>query len=133
MITIGSSKFREKLNAKVDEEADKARLLVVGDVGRIEEYRRAYEQAITYRAVGYTGTPGDCIMADADSKRRTPQEAADSIIEMGDNWYMALDAIRRARLTAKEDIERAAAAPAAQQVYTAFEDTLRLILSTIIQ
>lgn len=98
----------EELCAKIDSEADAARLKIAGDPLRVVEYQRAETEAKTFAAVGYTGTVPPTVESWADAKGWTAQEATDDILRASAAWNDALYAFRGIRLKGKEAVKAAA-------------------------
>lgn len=115
----------------VDQQADAARLIVVGDPVRIKEYERAEQQARAFRADGYSGDVPASVECWAAAKGWSAQHAADDILAASVRWYAALDAIRALRLAAKEDIKRAAANSAADAILANFSTALTTALQAV--
>lgn len=74
-----------------------------------EEYRRAYEDALAYKAIGYSGGVPASVQSWATVAGLTAQQAADDIILTRDGYMALLDAIRDIRLTGKAMIDVATA------------------------
>lgn len=72
-----------------------------------EEYRRAYDEAVQFKAANYTGNVPSSIQVWASLKDQTPEWAADDIIATGTQYYSVLDQVRAERLTAKFNIDAA--------------------------
>ena len=66
-----------------------------------EEYRRAYEDAMIYKAAGYTGAMPNSVKSWKDVSGMTPKAAADDIIASRDGYMALLDVIRDMRLKGK--------------------------------
>jgi hypothetical protein len=97
--------------SQIDGLAEVARMEVISRQTNMPEYVRAESQARAFKASGY---PSDdvppSVSSWADAKYRdgwTMQQAADDIIATADAWYGLLDAIRKLRLCAKEDVRHA--------------------------
>jgi hypothetical protein len=95
----------------IDGAAEVARMEVISKQTNMPEYVRAEAQARAFKAAGY---PADNVPSSveswAEAKHRdnwTAQQAADDIIATADAWYGLLDAIRKLRLCAKEDVRHA--------------------------
>lgn len=73
-----------------------------------EEYRRAYEDALTYKAAGYTGTVPLSVKSWKDVSGMTNKAAADDIIATRDSYMALLDAVRTIRLSGKAAVDAAA-------------------------
>lgn len=72
-----------------------------------EEYRRAYEDALAYKAIGYTGGVPASVQSWATVAGLTAQQAADDIIATRDGFMALLDAIRTIRLNGKAAVDAA--------------------------
>lgn len=97
----------EELCAKIDAEADAARLKIAGDPLRVVEYQRAEAEATAYAAAGYTGTVPRTVEDWAEAKGWTAQEATDDILRASAAWNAALYAFRGIRLKGKEAVKAA--------------------------
>ncbi|WP_447902764.1 hypothetical protein [Pseudomonas serbica] len=102
--------------AQIDQAADSARGLVVGDPLRAQEHDRAAAEARTFAAGGYAGEMPAYVKAWADAASLDPQAAADSILVEADAWQAALLAIRTIRLKGKQDALKAVSHEAAEVV-----------------
>lgn len=98
----------EELCAKIDAEADAARLKIAGDSLRVAEYQRAEAEAKAFAAAGYTGTVPRTVDDWAEAKGWTAQDAADDILRASAAWNDALYAFRGIRLKGKEAVKAAA-------------------------
>lgn len=130
-ITFENSQVLTGYLDHIDSLADRARLAVVGNAVRVEEYRRAFEQAKAYQDAGYTGDVGSNVQAWADAKEWTAQQAAEDILAAAARWYGALDAIRAKRLKAKEDVRKATTTDSAATIANAFRVELDLMMQGV--
>lgn len=120
-ITLTGTSFRDSLIKKIDKKGDVARLLVVGDAARVEEYKMAKEHADIFMA---TGEAKSGVASWAVAKGWTNQQAAEDILAASARWYGALEGIRALRLQAKEDIRNATSKAQAEAVVATFEATI---------
>ncbi|MEZ0190757.1 phage tail protein [Ralstonia solanacearum] len=100
--------LKQRLCDQLDAAADAVRLAVVGDPLRAVEYQRASDEALAYRAAGYSGGVPPSVQSAVDAKGETAQQAADAILTMHAAWNAALYDIRTLRLKGKEAIRSAA-------------------------
>jgi len=113
----------------IDAEADAIRRGVLG--ARATEYQRAYDQATAFKAAAYSGPVPSSVQSWADAKAAagwTVQQCCDDILATGDAWLAAQDAIRAARLLAKEQVRAAvdqAGVDAAMATWAAVADIIR--------
>lgn len=77
-----------------------------------EEYRRAYEDALTFQTAGFTGRVPLSIQVWATVAGITPQASAEEIIAARNGYMALLDAIRSIRLIGKAEVEAAATSDA---------------------
>lgn len=95
--------------ARVNNAAGAARLrFVTNSPYQQTEYDLTYEEALAYRADGYTGDVPAMVQAEADAQRITARQATDFIIATADGWRAAAAAIKRIRRVAIVAIEAAA-------------------------
>lgn len=100
--------IRADLCARIDHEADAARLKIAGDPLRVIEYQKAEEEAAAYKAAGYTGTVPPMVLSWAEAKGWTAQQATDDILTVAAAWRQALYSLRDIRLKGKESVKTAA-------------------------
>ncbi|MDC6179546.1 hypothetical protein [Ralstonia solanacearum] len=100
--------LKQRLCDQLDAAADAVRLAVVGNPLRAVEYQRASDEALAYRAAGYSGGVPPSVQSAVDAKGETAQQAADAILTMHAAWNAALYDIRTLRLKGKEAIRSAA-------------------------
>ncbi|MDD2059064.1 hypothetical protein N5D52_20725 [Pseudomonas sp. GD03860] len=92
---------------QIDEAADAARVVVLGDPLRALEYECAASEAKNFAAVSYSGEMPPSVKSWAEAAGLEPQAATDSIIAKADAWSAALYSIRDARLKGKHAVARA--------------------------
>lgn len=97
----------EKLSACLSIDADADAIYGAVQGNRIEEYRTAEAEALTYRAAGYAGTVPPSVAGWASAKGWTATQAADDILATAAAWRGAQAAIRAARLARKEQVRAA--------------------------
>lgn len=108
----------------IDAAADAAYTRLAGSAGRVAEYERAYAEAVAFKDAGYTGAAGPAVVAWAEAKGWSSQQATDDIIAAKVAFDSALYGIRNIRLKGKEavrsaagvDAKTAAAAAACEQL-----------------
>lgn len=101
--------IKEQFKAQIDAACGaKRESLVSGGSYIAEEYRRAYEDALAYKAAGYTGTVPASVASWKTVSGMTNKAAADDIIATRDGYMSLLDAIRDIRLTGKAAVDAAA-------------------------
>jgi hypothetical protein len=86
----------------IDADVDSIYGLVAGN--RATEYALAEEDALAYKAAGYTGTVPGSVQAWAAAKGWTPTQSADDILLTAAQWRGAQGTIRASRLLRKEQI-----------------------------
>ena len=121
----------DELCAKIDAEADAARLKIAGDPLRMVEYERADAEAKAFAAVGYTGDVPLSVADWAEAKGWTAQEATDDILRASAAWNAALYAIRGIRLKGKEAVRNALEADRQETANVAIEQ-INLILTQVV-
>lgn len=107
---LGTSLPEIKAVAKdqIDQACGSKRAVAVSSGAHIEEeYRRAYEDALAYKATGYTGAAPASVQSWATVASLTAKQAADDIILTRDGYMALLDAIRDIRLTGKAMVDAA--------------------------
>lgn len=93
--------FLKKVDADVD-------LIYAAKIGnRGPEYDQTRDDAIAFKAAGYTGDVPSSIQSWATAKNWTAQQAADDILATAAYWAQARDIIRQYRLAAKESARNA--------------------------
>lgn len=97
--------IKADLCARIDREADAARLKIAGDPLRVIEYQKAEEEAAAYKAAGYTGTVPPMVLSWAEAKGWTSQQATDDILAVAAAWRQALYSLRDIRLKGKESVK----------------------------
>lgn len=103
-----SEAITDEFCARIDAEADAARLKIAGDPLRVIEYQRAEAEAKAYAAAGYTGPVPRSVSDWAEAKGWTAQEATDDILRASAAWNDALYAFRGIRLKGKEAVKAVA-------------------------
>ncbi len=92
----------------IDTAAGEARNRIVSDSSLIEvEYQRTYDQATLFINNNYTGAVPQAVKSHAEAYGVSDQVAAETIKQIGDNWYTTLDIIRDLRLKGKQATENA--------------------------
>lgn len=98
---------------QIDQACGAARAAVVSQGDYIsEEYRRAYEDALAYKAAGYTGAVPSSVQSWKDASGMTNKAAADDIIATRDGYMALLDVVRAIRLSGKAAVDAAATSDA---------------------
>lgn len=120
----------ENLCAAVDTAADAARRAVAGDPLRAVEYDRARLAAEQFAAADYQGEVPAMVAAWAINGR-TPQQAADSILNEAAAYTNALERLRTARLAAKEQIRALMAANQVEQAEHVANQTIAAIEAAV--
>ena len=121
--------LRSSLCQQVDDAADVARRAVVGDPLRAVEYERAAAEARAFTDAGYQGTVPPMVAAWAISGR-TPQQAAEDILNEAAQYNGALVQLRTTRLQGKELIRAAMAADDIGQAQDIAAETVAAIEAT---
>jgi hypothetical protein len=114
----------------VDTAADNARSKVAGDPLRAVEYDRARIEAEQFAAANYQGTVPPMVAAWAINGR-TPQQAADSILQEAAQYTAALVQLRTVRLNAKELIRTAMAAGNVEHAQDIADETIASIEAAV--
>lgn len=114
----------------VDTAADAARAAVAGDALRAVEYDRARIEAEQFASANYQGTLPPMVAAWAINGR-TPQQAADSILQEAAQYTAALVQLRTVRLNAKELIRNAMAAGQVEQAQDIAAETIASIEAAV--
>jgi hypothetical protein len=114
----------------VDDAADKARRLVVGDTLRAIEYQRAADQAAAFQAAGYQGPVPSMVAAWAVGGR-TPQQAAEDILREAAQYNGALELLRTTRLQAKVLIRKLMAVGNIEQAQDIAAETIASIEAAV--
>ncbi|WP_313209663.1 phage tail protein [Stutzerimonas nitrititolerans] len=94
----------EQLLTRIDTAADTARARVAGDPLRAVEYDLARLEAQAYAEAGYPADAVPRTVAAWAINRRSPQQAADSILVEAAAYTDALYLLREIRLRAKEEV-----------------------------
>lgn len=119
-----------QLHAQVDTAADAARRAVAGDPLRAVEYDHARIEAEQYAAAGYQGTVPPMVAAWAINGR-TPQQAAESILQEAAQYTAALVQLRTVRLQAKEQIRALMGTGEVEQAQQLTEQTIASIQAAV--
>jgi hypothetical protein len=120
-----------KLAEKVDILADAYRdRLVSANVGKMQEYIWAGDEAQKWKDTGYVGDAPPAVQIWADAKQWDAQTAAENIITTGAQWRMAMTLIRN-RLKYREDIKRVTSKAQADQLYNTFAQALETALGPL--
>lgn len=90
----------------IDSDIDALIFRVIGN--RAQEYLQAEAQAQSFKDRGYPEDVPEFVASDAAAFNRTPQEAADAILEQAAAWRGALGKMRRERLFHKQEVLRCA-------------------------
>jgi len=123
--------IKADLCARIDREADAARLKIAGDPLRVVEYQQAETEAAAYKAAGYTGTVPPSVQSWAEAKGWTAQQAADDILTVAAGWRQALYVLRDIRLKGKEAIRAGADEAAANAAADAASGQIKAVLSAV--
>lgn len=116
---------RQVAAMQIDQAADAARGLAVGDPLRAQEHERAASEAHVFAIGGYVGDMPPYVKAWADATGMEPKAATDSILTEADAWNAALLAIRTFRLKGKQDVLKAVSHEAAEVVADAVIAAIR--------
>jgi hypothetical protein len=92
---------REEMIIRIDEVADVQRKAIAGDPVRMFEYTFARDEAAAYKNGGCVGEPPMTVKSWADAKGWTYQEACDDILRAAAQFTIAMQYIRKFRLTGK--------------------------------
>ena len=103
---------------KIDADTDAIYGAILGN--RAEEYTSASDDAVAYKAAGYTGTVPPGVQSWATAKGWTATKAADDILATTTAWVNAQNAIRATRLARKEQVRAATDAAGISTVMTAW-------------
>lgn len=114
----------------IDSAADTARRAVAGDALRAVEYDRARIEAEQFAAADYQGEVPPMVAAWAINGR-TPQQAADSILQEAGQYTNALVYLRTVRLQAKELVRQAMAAGQVEQAQDIAAETIASIEAAV--
>lgn len=123
--------IKAALCARIDAEADAARLKIAGDPLRVVEYERAATEAAEFKAAGYTGTVPPTVLSWAEAKALTAQAAADDILTVSALWNQALYALRDIRLKGKESTKATTTEAAANMAADAASDQIAAVLAAL--
>ena len=121
----------ERLCAKVDAAADKARTALAGDPLKAMEYAQAAVDAQAYKDAGYPKKDVPLAVAAWVVKGRTAKQAADQILAKATKIHEALLSLRVLRLKAKEQIKVQAAKGKIDLARNASEDAIAAIRQTV--
>lgn len=114
----------------VDTAADRARAAVAGDPLRAVEYDRARIEAEQFAAAQYQGEVPPMVGAWAINGR-TPQQAAESILQEAAQYTAALVQLRTVRLQAKEQIRALMTADEVEQAQQLAAQTIAAIEAAV--
>lgn len=120
----------EELCQQIDTAADRARRAVAGDPLRAVEYDRARIEAEQFAAANYQGEVPPMVAAWAINGR-TPQQAAESILQEAAQYTAALVQLRTVRLQAKEQIRALMAANQVEQAQQLAAQTIAAIEAAV--
>ncbi len=123
--------IKADLCARIDHEADAARLKIAGDPLRVIEYQKAEEEAAAYKAAGYTGTVPPMVLSWAEAKGWTSQQATDDILAVAAAWRQALYSLRDIRLKGKESTKATTTESAANTAADAASDQIAAVLAAL--
>lgn len=119
------------LSLRIDTAADQARRAVAGDALRAVEYDRARIEAEAFAAGGYVGDVPPMVAAWAINGR-TPQQAADSILQEAAQYTAALVQLRTVRLNAKEQIRTAMTSGQVKKAQDIAAETIAAIEAAVV-
>jgi hypothetical protein len=122
--------YLEGLAKEVDRLADEARLLLIGNVGRMEEYRWANDEATQWASVNFDGDTPTSVAIWAEAKEWTPIASANDILLTAIQWERARAFIRR-RLVFREQIKKATTKADADAILQQFKMQLNYLLQGI--
>lgn len=120
----------QMLLMQIDGAADNARRAVAGDPLRAVEYDRAASEAQAFAAADYQGEVPPMVAAWAINGR-TPQQAAESILQEAAQYTAALVQLRTVRLQAKEQIRALMAADQLEQAQQLAAQTIAAIEAAV--
>lgn len=92
---------------QIDQSADLARRLVLGDTLRALEYQTAAQEAATFAQGNYEGVVPPTVQAWMDAASLEAKPAADNILAKAEAWKGAMYQIRVHRLKGKQDVLKA--------------------------
>lgn len=115
------------LCSSIDRAADDLRAAVVGDATRAIEYEYASAEAKEFKVAGYPLNAVPRTVAAWAINGRTPQQAADSIIDESNAYMEALYILRETRLAAKEGLRGLIASGQYAQAHALAESTIAAI------
>ncbi|WP_367374374.1 phage tail protein [Pseudomonas lini] len=121
----------ERLCAKVDAAADKARIALAGDPLKAIEYAQAAVDAQTYKDAGYPKKDVPMAVSAWVVKGRTAKQAADQILVKATQLHEALLALRVLRLKAKEQIKAQTVKGKIDLARNASEEAIAAIRQTV--
>ena len=101
---------------QIDQAADLARRVVLGDSLRALEYQVTAQEAEAFAAAGYAGEAPPTVQAWMDAAHLDAQAATESILVEAHAWKGALYKIRAARLKGKQEVLEAASHDAAKAI-----------------
>lgn len=119
-----------ELCQQIDTAADSARRAVAGDPLRAVEYERAAAEAQAFTDADYQGDVPPMVAAWAINGR-TPQQAAESILQEAAQYTAALVQLRTVRLQAKEQIRALMAADQVEQAQQLAAQTIAAIEAAV--
>lgn len=120
----------DELCHRIDSAADAARRAVAGDPLRAVEYDRARAEAEQFAAAGFEGDVPPMVAAWAINGR-TPQQAAENILQEAAQYTTALIQIRQVRLAAKEQIRALMAVEQVEQAQQLAAQTVAAIEAAV--
>ncbi len=129
-ITHTDNSYIEELVKEVDAIADAARLVLIGNVGRMEEYRWANEEATEWAATNFDGDAPMSVEIWAEAKEWTPIASATDILLTAYQWGQARAFIRR-RLIVREAIKKAGTKAEADAILAAFVAQLNALMQGV--
>lgn len=121
----------ERLCAKIDAAADKARKTLAGDALKAMEYAQVAADAQTFKDEGYPKKTVPLSVSAWVVKGRTAKQAADQILAKATQLHEALLALRVLRLKAKEQIKAQAAKGKIDLARNASEEAIAAIRQTV--
>ncbi|MCE0963543.1 hypothetical protein [Pseudomonas putida] len=92
---------------QIEQAADQARTVVLGDPLRAIEYQMAEQEAKAYKLAGFDGDVPPTVQAVVEASEVEPQAAAELVLAESAAWREALCAIRAARLKGKQAMLKA--------------------------
>jgi hypothetical protein len=92
---------------QIEQAADQARTVVLGDPLRAVEYQMAEQEARAYKLAGFDGDVPATVQAVVEASDVEPKAAAELVLAESTAWREALCAIRAARLKGKQAMLKA--------------------------